>query len=129
MSLSKLEAAKRNHPKLAKQLDAVWDYLSSQQREGVQDFLPKLAAVKLGLNEAAALGLLMLLEDAGLLAHQYDVLCRNTNALITSVPSLQEVEDGYDCNFCGRDHAADELRVELVFRPAGTPGGNFERAA
>jgi hypothetical protein len=129
MPPNKLEAVKRKHPKLAEQIDRLAAYLAEQQRAGTTDFLPKLVAVKLGISEAAALGLLMLLEEAGLLSHEYHVLCKATNALIGSARSLSEIEDLYECDFCGKEHSAEQdIKVELVFRP-NTSGGNLEHAA
>jgi hypothetical protein len=128
MPLNKLEAAKQKYPRLARQLDLLAGYLAEQQKSGTTDFLPKLAAVKLGLSEAAALGLFRVLENAGVLTHEYHVLCKNTNALITSVVSLSELEDTYECDFCGTEHGTDDVKVELVFRPSQL-GGNVEHAA
>jgi hypothetical protein len=128
MPLNKLENVKRQYPKMSKQIDDLFEYLSEQQRNGVTDYLPKLAAVKLGISEATALGLLTAFEEAGLVAHEYHVLCRSNHALIASVNSLSELEDSYECEDCGEEHGENDVKVELVFRPAGL-GGNLEHAA
>lgn len=129
MPSSKLEAVKRKYPALAKQIDALAGYLSEQQQKGIDFFLPKLVAAKLKTNEASALGLLSLLEDEGILTHEYHVLCKTTGALIAKVPSLRDLDDSYPCDHCGKDHAEeDEVQVQLVFIPQEL-GGNREHAA
>jgi hypothetical protein len=128
MPLSKLEAVKQKYPRVAKQLDDLFAYLSAQQQNGITDFLPKLTAVKLNTSEAVALGLLRVFEDAGILSHEYHILCKRTGALIAALPSLSNIADSYECNFCGDEHGIDDLKVELVFKPSHL-GGSIENAA
>jgi hypothetical protein len=128
MPLSKLEAAKKKYPQLSKQLGDLFGYLLVQQKDGISDFMPKLVAARLGMNEAAALGLLRAFENAGIVSHEYHVLCRSTSALIDVVPSLSDIADSYECNFCGREHGIDDLKIELVFKPSHL-GGDIENAA
>lgn len=129
MPSNKLEAVKRKYPALAKQIDDLAGYLSGQQQKGTDLFLPKLVAAELKTNEASALGLLSLLEDEGILTHEYHILCKATGALIATVPTLHDLNDSYPCDYCGRDHTQeDEVQVQLVFKPLEL-GGNREHAA
>jgi hypothetical protein len=129
MPSSKLELVKQQHPAVARQLEDLVEYLSQQQQRGTDIFLPKLVAVKLNINEASALGLLSLLEEGGILTHEYHVLCRASGVLITTVQSLRDLEETYPCDYCGTDHTQeDEVKVQLVFKPSQS-GGNREHAA
>ena len=102
---------------IARQIDDLAVYLSGQQQEGTDFFLPKFVAAKLKTNEASALGLLSLLEEEGILTHEYHVLCKATGALITTVPTLRDLRDSYQCDYCGRDHTQEyEVEVQLVFK-------------
>jgi hypothetical protein len=129
MPSNKLEAVKQKYPALARQIDDVIGYLSVQQQKGTNFFLPKLVAAKLKTNEASALGLLSLLEEEGILTHEYHVLCKATGALISTVSSLRDLDETYQCDYCGKDHSQEnEVEVQLVFKPLEL-GGNREHAA
>lgn len=117
MPFQTFEDIKLKHPHLRVKLDALANYIVGELEEGRSRIVPALAAAHLKQSEAETLGLLMLLEDAGLIRHQYDIVCRKTNAVLATVSSKSELEHVIPvlCQLCDAEHGADDLRIELVF--------------
>ncbi len=131
MSFRRLENIKSAHPQLARLIDALKDYVAAEVGEGRTRIVPALAAVPLGLSEAETLGLLMLLEEAGLVLHGYEIVCRDNDAVLKKVSELSEVEDTLPiyCELCDEEHDADSVRVELVFEVTDASRRSFEKDA
>ena len=68
-------------------------------------------------SEAEATALLMLFEDAGLLRHQFDVVCTRNDAVLLSFPDLSDLQNHIPlhCQLCDSEHDSEDLRVELAF--------------
>lgn len=98
---------------------------------------PKLAAAKLGMSEAEVLGLLMLLEKAGLVEHRYEIICPNQNAVLASVKDKKDIEKvlleiaetDEECRFCEQLHDVNDVQIEIVFEPKPDLGVTSGRAA
>jgi hypothetical protein len=117
MRFLELENIKLRYPRLSRKIEALATYIGHELDEGRTRIVPALAAVALGQSEAETLALLMLLEDAGILDHRYELVCRQTNSVLASVSTLDEVEGSFPlyCPLCGCEHGPDNVRVELVF--------------
>ena len=120
MQFPQLESIKSKHPRLSPKLDALANYIGGELNEGRTRIVPALAAVALKQGEAETLALLMLFENAGVLTHQYELICKRSNAVLATVSSLTEVEDEFPvyCQLCDCEHGDDDVRAELVFQVA-----------
>jgi hypothetical protein len=117
MSSQKLESIKLKYPGLSRRLDALAGYIADLQARGADEIEPALAARFLGTTEAAALALLMLLEEEGLLKHVYNIYCSRTRSFVESVDEKSEVPRALWCRLCDAEHAdPDDMEVELAFR-------------
>jgi hypothetical protein len=116
MSSPKFERAKRNNPGLAVLLDGLGRYILAQTQAGQTFIVPKLAAVALRLNDGEAFVLLELLARVEVLERVYNIYCRQSEALIQTVESLEPLDDDSYCDFCGGNHDISQLRVEVAFR-------------
>lgn len=117
MQFQALERTKLNHPRLRPLLEALESYIAHEVDEGRTRIVPALAAASLKKSEAETLALLMLFEDAGMLAHEYDIVCKRTGAVLKTVSDKSELEDALavSCQLCDTKHGSDDLRTELVF--------------
>ena len=115
MSSPKLERIKQRHPGLSTLLDRLSDYIRAQTTSGQEYIVPKLAAAALQINDGEAFVLLELLAEGGVLRRVYNVYCRKNNALLATVDSLEALDEVAHCNFCGVDHDASDLKVEVAF--------------
>lgn len=124
MPSKKLETFSKRNPKLAPLIQKLEEYLRKLAEQGINEVIPRVAAAQLGISEADTLGLLKLFHDAGLVKPRYDLICKPTNSVVGSFYSLDEVPDEVECVFCGKDHDADDLRVDLVFEPSHERASN-----
>lgn len=119
MQFQQLERTKSNHPRLRPLLEGLETYVCREVDEGRTRIVPALAATALNKSEAETLALLMLFEDAGVLTHEYDIVCKRTNAVLKTVTDKSELEDalrvGVPCQLCDAEHGYDDVRTELVF--------------
>jgi hypothetical protein len=115
MPSGKLENFSRKHPELAPLVQKLAEFVEAQSVRGVRELIPRVVAAKLGISEADALGLLTLFEDARVVKHRYDLLCVRNGVVIKSFESLNEIPGAIECRYCGDEHDAEGLRVELVF--------------
>ena len=117
MPFQALERIKIKHPRLSANLVALEQYVGHEVSEGRMRIIPALAANYLRKSEAETLALLMLLEDAGLLTHEYDIVCKRTGSVLKKVSNLAELEDAarQPCRLCDTEHGCDDLRTDLVF--------------
>jgi hypothetical protein len=117
MQFQQLENIKSEHPSLSPSIDALANYIGSEVDEGRTRIVPALAATYVKRSEAQTIALLMLFEDAGLLNHQFDVVCTRNNAVLLSLPDLSDLQSHLPlhCELCDSEHDGDDLRIELVF--------------
>jgi hypothetical protein len=118
MRSKKLESFSKQNPKLAPLVEKLEEYIQWLAERGIKEVIPRVAAAQLGVSEADTLGLLSLFQDAGLVKPRYDLVCKATSSVVGSFYSLDEVPDEVDCQICGKEHDADDLRVDLVFEIA-----------
>jgi len=118
MQSKKLESFSKRNPKVASLVEKLEEYIRWLAERGIKEVIPRVAAAQLGISEADTLGLLSLFQDAGLVKPRYDLVCKKTNSVLGSFYSLDEVPDNVDCQICGKEHDADDLRVDLVFEIA-----------
>lgn len=114
----KLELAKRDNPGLADLLDQLVSYIDIQFEKGQDFFLPKLAAAALSLNDGEAYVLLEVLVKAGVLQRTFNVYCRSSGGLLTTVHSEDELKEVPHCDECDCDHELQDLRLEVAFELA-----------
>jgi hypothetical protein len=119
MQFRQLERTKSNHPRLRPLLDALETYIGREVEDGRTRIVPALAATALNKSEAETLALLMLFEDAGVLTHEYEIICKRTNTVLKTVTDKSKLEDalraGVPCHLCDVEHGSDDLRTDLVF--------------
>lgn len=118
MPSKKLENFNRHNPELAPIVKKLADYIRSLSEQHVNQVIPRVAAVQLGISEADTLGLLSVFQDAGLVEPRYQLVCKRTGSVLGSYSSLEDVPDEHECNVCGKEHDAGDLRVDLVFEIA-----------
>jgi hypothetical protein len=118
MSSPELERAKQRHPGVASLLDRLAAYIVAQVINGQEYIIPKLAAAALGLNDGEAFVLLEMLAEEGVLRRVYNVYCRRENALLTTVDSLEALDEVGHCDFCDCEHDPSDLKIEIAFAPA-----------
>jgi hypothetical protein len=92
------------------------DYVVETARSGKREIIPSLAAEKLKLSYVETLGVLMVLEDRGLLHHFYRVYCPTSDGSVCDVPDKRDIPALIDCKFCGKEHREADVDVEVVFR-------------
>ena len=120
MSLRKLERVKAQNRALSDLLDRTAEYVRRQISSGEQFVIPKLAAAALSINEGEAFVLLKILADGDLLQRVYNVYCRRTGIYLTTVESLDQLDNIEKipyCDDCDKQHEPQELTVEIAFRP------------
>lgn len=117
MSSQGLESIKLRYPDLSQKLDSIAEYIVDQRARGAGEVEPELAARATRTTEATALGLLMLLEDEGLLKHVYNIYCSRTRSFLESVTDKRQLPRALRCRFCDAEHSdPDDLEVELAFQ-------------
>jgi hypothetical protein len=124
MPSKKLENFSKNNPELAPLVRKLEEYLRWLQERGIKEVIPRVAAAQLGISEADTLGLLSVFEEAGRVKPRYDLVCKSTNSVLGSYYSLREIPDTIECQACGREHDADDLRADLVFEIAQSRAAN-----
>jgi hypothetical protein len=115
MLSKKLESFSKRNPKLAPLIEKLAEYLQWLEEREIGEVIPRVAAAQLGISEADTLGLLSVFHEAGLVRPRYDLVCRTANSVMESYYSLDEIPDKIECQLCGKEHDADDLRVDLVF--------------
>jgi|ERR1700686_1721585 len=115
MPSKKLETFSKHNPKLAPLVQRLEEHMRWLVGQRISEVIPRVAAAQLGISEADTLGLLTLFQNAGLVKPRYDLVCKPTSSVVGSFYSLDDVPDRVECQFCGKDHDADDLRVDLVF--------------
>lgn len=117
MQFQQLEKIKSKHPSLSSLIDSLANYICHEVDEGRTRIVPGLAATYMKRSEAEATALLMLFEDAGLLRHQFDVVCTRNDAVLLSFPDLSDLQNHIPlhCQLCDSEHDSEDLRVELAF--------------
>ena len=118
MSSPKFERVKQQHPDVSTLLDRLSAYIRAQTADGQEYIVPKLAAAGLHLTDGEAFVLLEMLAEAGLLRRVYNIYCRRNNALLTTVESLDALDEVAHCDYCNVDHDPSDLKVEVAFRLA-----------
>jgi hypothetical protein len=117
MPSAEFENIKKEHPRLSSLLDGLATYIAQQLGRGREEIVPSLAAASLQISEAEALGLLMLMDRAGLLTPIYNVYCKANGTFLVSVEKKEELPEAIYCRYCDREHCdAEELEIELAFR-------------
>jgi len=118
MQYPELERIKSKHPQLASIIDKLVGYIEREAAEGHDRITPPLAAGYLKLSEAETLGLLSLLEDARIVRPIYEIVCRNTNAVLATAKDRRGIREilPIHCNLCDDEHDAEDVRIELVFK-------------
>jgi hypothetical protein len=91
-------------------------YVLERAEGGYSEIIPTLAAERLGLSSVEVLGLLMLLENDGVLRHHYRIYCRAGDGVLADVRTKEEVPRKIYCKFCDKDQNEDTLSVELIFQ-------------
>lgn len=117
MQFQQLELIKLKHPSLSSSIDSLASYISSEIDEGRTRIVPALASTFMKRSEAEVTALLMVFEDAGLIDHEFDIVCTAKNSVLLSVPDLSKFDDllPIQCRLCDSEHDPEGLRVELVF--------------
>jgi hypothetical protein len=117
MQFQQLERTKSNHPRLRPLLETLETYIGREVEDGRTRIVPALAATSLRKSEAETLALFMLFEDAGVVTHEYDIVCKRTGAVLKTVTDKSKLEDAFraPCQLCDTEHGSDDLRTELVF--------------
>jgi hypothetical protein len=116
MPSKKLENFSRRNPQVAPYVQKLADYIRWLSEQGIEELVPRVAAVQLSISEADTLGLLSVFQDAGLVEPRYQLVCKPTGSVLGSYRSLKEIPDEIECNVCGKKHDAEDLRVDLVFK-------------
>lgn len=117
MPFQKLENIKARHPKLSHQLDSLAAYIAGQIDRGSKEIEPALASQSLHLREIEVLALLMLLEEAGIVRHAYNIYCARQGTLLETVNEKREVPRVIYCKYCDKDHREpDDFEIELIFQ-------------
>src|ERR1019366_3447980 len=115
MSSPKFERVKSSNPRLAVFLDQIVGDILSQVQKGQPYIIPKLAAAALHLKEAEAFVLLEVLANGDVLQRIFNVYCRNNDTLLTTVDSVDALDDIPRCDDCDEVHRPEELRVQIAF--------------
>jgi len=127
MRFPELDKSKKEFPKVADEVARLEGYLDQvlarpilrpdhSYDHAAYDIVPILVAKALGVDEGFALLLLRLAEEAGVIAHRYDVYCPNTQQLIAKFTSKNELPLEIVCPFESRVvHTIEEYFVEVVF--------------
>lgn len=123
MRFPQLESIKSHHPSLSSPLDALAAYVAAEIDDGRTRIVPALAAAAITKSEAQTTALLMLFEDAGIVAHQFDIVCTRNNAVLLTLTDLSDWRTHLPvhCSLCDMEHGDDDLRIELVFAATSTP--------
>jgi hypothetical protein len=113
----KFELVKQRNPGLSEILDRLGLYIRNQMRAGQTFIVPRLAAAALGLNDGEAFVLLEILAKGDVVKRVYNVYCRETDMLLTTVESIKSLDEIQipRCDFCDADHSSPELKVEIAF--------------
>lgn len=105
-------------------LEKLKTYVTSRGEPGQHYVIPSLAAEHLGISTVETLGLLMLLEENGLLRHKYRIYCKDKDAVLLEVREQEDLPAQIDCKYCDRKHGESDLYIEVVFEiPAEQPVG------
>jgi len=81
--------------------------------------VPVTLAKKLSIDEALALALLMISENAGVVTPKYHVLCPETGSFLGEFKSIEDLPDSIHCPYHEsgeKEHGVDDYDVDLVFR-------------
>lgn len=117
MHFPRLEQYKVKYPSLSPFLSSLDDYLRELVAVTVPlDIVPPLVAKRLSIDEGLALTLLMFVHEAGLIEPQYLVYCTDTENVIASYASLQDVPSTVFCPYHDKEHDSHEYYVELTFQ-------------
>jgi hypothetical protein len=120
MPSPKLERVKARNRALSDFLDKMAGYVFQQISSGERFVVPKLAAAVLNINEGEAFVLLKILAEGGVLQQVYNIYCRPTGIYLTTVASLDQLDDVDKipyCDDCDFQHEPQDLTVEIAFRP------------
>lgn len=117
MHFPELEQYKVQYPSLSPFLSSLDDYLRELvAAPTARDIVPPLVAKRLSIDEGLALALLMLAHEAGLIEPQYLVYCTDTENVIASYASLEDVPGTVFCPYHDKEHDSHEYYVELTFQ-------------
>lgn len=119
MQSPKLEHVKARHVGVASLLDRLAEYVERQSAAKQSFVVPKLVGAALGISDGESYVLMEMMAESELLKRQYNVYCRKEGVLLTSVDSIEALNDIPSCDFCDSCHAPDELVVEVAFRQVG----------
>jgi hypothetical protein len=130
MLSNKFDKLSRRYPQLADKLTELEQYLSDvKSRDPNSDIVPAQVAKKLATDEAHALALLMLADDAGLLKPRYQVWCSRKESFLNDYGSLREVPEKVFCPYDNEYHDDQDYDVDLVFHLTQTPKGDQQRSS
>lgn len=117
MPYPELEQYREQFPELGQYLPQLDEYLSKVGARAPEDrvIVPVQLAHNLHINEIVALALLRLSDKAGILAPKYFVRCDQSEFFLGEFESRSDIPSMLFCAYHGRDHAANEYYVELVF--------------
>ena len=117
MQSHKFDLIKQKHPKLRGRLSALAEYITRELNSGRDEIVPAIAGQYLNTSEGEVLGLLMLLEKAGLLKPFYQVRCRDKGAFLLEIPFKEQIPEAIRCKFCDEEHAdPNDIEIDLVFK-------------
>lgn len=105
-------------PKLGKYLEAELARKKVDEFEPTRDIVPDTLANRLKIDEAVALTLLMIYENAGVVKPNYHVLCPDTDNFLQAFKSPSDLPETIHCPYhpVEKDHDKSEYYVDLVFR-------------
>ena len=89
-------------------------YIEQSLRAGRHVIIPSVAAGHLGLSTPETLGLLMVLENEGLLQHKYRLYCKLNDAVVFETTDQRSLPVNPYCKFCDCNHNENELDIEVV---------------
>jgi hypothetical protein len=108
--------SKLDQRRLSDFISQALEYVVDTAGSGKREIIPSLAAEKLKLSYVETLGVLMVLEDRGLLHHFYRVYCPASDGSVCDVSDKKDIPALIYCKFCGKEHGEADVDVEVVFR-------------
>jgi hypothetical protein len=123
MQFPELDPYRDELPQLSNELSRLETYLSEVARPtprgrlvSQREIAPIQVANRLDVDEGIALILLNYCERAGIVTHHYDMLCPNTELVITTSSSKAELPPSVNCPYeIATEHTINDYFVELVF--------------
>lgn len=105
-------------PKLDQYLQKELGRKKTDKKEPTRDIVPNTLAKTLKIDEAVALALLMIYENAGVVQPNYYVLCPETDNFLGTFKSPRDLPEIIYCPYHDppKEHDKSEYYVDLIFR-------------